>query len=132
MIRGRIHPCWRLQPLFPGALPVITNTPVGEEFCTHCGQFVSVERYAKTSSTCYTCHQPRAEAWAAAHPERARANQRAWAETHPHKIKASQAKYRAKNRETLRLKQRIWRARHKACAHGPGGFCCVTEESPMA
>lgn len=45
----------RLEYLYPGALPVRTNAPVGQRFCCRCGQWRSETGLRSANDICAPC-----------------------------------------------------------------------------
>src|SRR5262249_43721196 len=45
----------RLEYLYPGALPVCTNAPVGQRFCWRCGQWRAETGFRSANDVCAHC-----------------------------------------------------------------------------
>lgn len=76
-----LPPGWRWQALFPGGLPVLTNTPEGHEYCTGCGAFVRLATWGSNVGLCVPCFSrsqlPRTLLYHSTHRESINARRRA-------------------------------------------------------
>lgn len=59
VIKALLDHGWREEYSFPRALPMLTNAPIEERFCTCCGEWKGEDQYRDWGSICRECYNER-------------------------------------------------------------------------